>query len=165
MDKNNVTKTVPERVAELLNKAYSEPKLLFHTGGTEMFLKDGKLPEESDESLEQVITRYVEGSDTFRKLICKMHEASQPYLRQKMENGKMVGYIDYDEWERQDSDECWGYALAEQNSFNALDMMEWHIDLKIAQLYTRKGVEIPPDPETDPFLKKKYLIKKTRIED
>ena len=88
MDKNNVTKTVAERVAELLNKAYSEPKLLFHTGGTEMFLKDGKLPEESDESLEQVITRYVEGSDTFHKLICKMHEASQPYLRKKWKTGK-----------------------------------------------------------------------------
>ena len=160
MGQNNVTKTVAERVAKLLNKAYSEPKLLFHTGGTKMFLKDGKLPEESEESLEQVITRYVEGSDTFRKLIRKMQEASQPYLRQKKENGKMVGYIDYDEWERQDSEECWGYALAEQNSFNALDMMEWSIDLKIAQLYARKGVKIPPDPDADQILKKKYLKKK-----
>jgi len=144
MDKKNVTKTVAERVAELLNKVHSEPKLLFHTGGTNMFLEDGKLPEESEESLEQAITRYVEGCDTFRKLRCKMHEASQPYLRQKTENGKVVGYIDYDEWERQDSEECWWYALAEQNSFNALDMMEWHIDLKIAQLYAQKGMEIPP---------------------
>ena len=165
MDHKNVTKTVAERVTELINKAYSEPKLLFHTGGTKMFLKDGKLPEESEESLEQVITRYVEGSDTFHKLICKMHEASRPYLRQKMENGKMVEYIDYDEWERQDSDECWGYALAEQNSFNALDMMEWHIDLKIAQLYARNGVEIPPDPDDDQVLRKKYLKKKTQIDD
>ena len=33
-------KQVAERVAELLNKAYSEPKLLFHTGGTKMFLKE-----------------------------------------------------------------------------------------------------------------------------
>ena len=50
MKQNNVTKTVAERVAELLNKAYSEPKLLFHTGGIKMFLEDGKLPEESEES-------------------------------------------------------------------------------------------------------------------
>lgn len=98
MKQNNVTKTVAERVAELLNKAYSEPKLLFYTGGTKMFLEDGKLPEESEESLEQLITRYVEGRDAFRKLRCKMHEVSQPYLRQKMENGKLVRYIDYDEW-------------------------------------------------------------------
>mgnify|MGYP003407522889 FL=1 len=162
MKQNNVTKTVAERVAELLNKAYSEPKLLFHTGGTKMFLEDGKLPEESEESLEQVITRYVEGRDAFRKLRCKMHEASQPYLRQKMENGKLVRYIDYDEWERQDSEECLWLAIAEQNSFHALDIIERSVDLKIAQLYAKKGVEIPPEPETDPILKKKYLIKKTQ---
>ena len=142
-------KQVAERVAELLNKAYSEPKLLFHTGGTKMFLKEGKLPGESEESLEQLITRYVEGCDTFHKLKCKMREASKPYLRQKMENGKMVGYIDYDEWERQDSEGCWDYALAEHNSFGAIDVMEWSIDLKIAQLYAQKGVEIPPDSDDD----------------
>jgi len=145
MDQNNVTKTVAERVEELLNKIYSEPKLLFHTGGTKMFLKDGKLPPESEESLEQLITRYIESCDAFFELRRKMHEASRPYSRQEMENGKMVGYIDYDEWELQDSEECLAYALADHNSFNALDMMEWSIDLKIAQFYAQKGVEIPPE--------------------
>lgn len=87
MKQNNVTKTVAERVAELLNKAYSEPKLLFHTGGTKMFLEDGKLPEESEESLEQLITRYVEGRDAFRKLRCKMHEAVSLTCDKKWKTG------------------------------------------------------------------------------
>lgn len=78
------------------------------------------------------------------------------------ENGKLVRYIDYDEWERQDSEECLWLAIAEQNSFHALDSIERSVDLKIAQLYAKKGVEIPPEPETDPILKKKYLIKKTQ---
>ena len=130
------------RVAELVKKVYSEPKLLFHNGGTQMFMQDGVLAEERKENLEQLITNYLKGCDAYREFTRIMDEAVKPYRRQKMENGKLVTYIDYDEWERQDEESCWKYGLCEFNGFNHLDQLEWEIDLKIAHLYARKGVEI-----------------------
>lgn len=136
------TKEIESRVAELVKQANSEPKLLFHNGGTQMFLQDGELCEEPEESLEELIARYVEDCDSYREFRRKLEEARRPYEKQRMVNGKMVTYIDYDEWERLDNDSFWDYALGGFNGYNGLDMQRWDIDLKIAHIYARKGVEI-----------------------
>lgn len=148
MDKTKTTKEVETRVAELVKQAYSEPKLLFHTGGTKMFLHDGKLQEEPEESLVYLIRIYVENSYYYGEFRRKLEEARRPYKKQKMENGKMVTYIDYDEWERLDNDSFWDFALADFNGYNGIDMQQWDIDLKIAHIYARKGVEIPAEQES-----------------
>lgn len=137
-------KSLKERVAKLLEEVNSTPKLLFYTGGTQMFMQDGKLREEPEYTLEHMIRRYLKGCDAYTELMRKMEEASKPYKREKMANGKLVTYIDYDEWEKQDSEGCWDYSMAENNSYNGLDMLQWEIDLKIAHIYARKGIEIPP---------------------
>lgn len=144
--KNETRKEIEARVAKLVTQAYSEPKLLFHVGGTEMFMQDGKLREEPEKSLEHLIRFYVENSYYYSEFRRKLEEVCQPYIKQKMENGKLVTYIDYDEWEQLDNDSYWEYALADFNGYNGLDMQQWDIDLKIAHIYARKGVEIPSEP-------------------
>ena len=46
-------------------------------------------------------------------------------------------YIDYDAWEAADSQGCWAYGFGEFNGFNAIDMMEYEIDLKIMHMNAR----------------------------
>ena len=113
-----------------------------------MFLHDGKLQEEPEESLVYLIRIYVENSYYYGEFRRKLEEARRPYKKQKMENGKMVTYIDYDEWERLDNDSFWDFALADFNGYNGIDMQQWDIDLKIAHIYARKGVEIPAEQES-----------------
>ena len=159
--KNKIPKEIEAQIAKLVKQAYSEPKLLFHNGGTEMFMQDGKLQEEPEESLIFLIRFYVENSYYYREFRRKLEEARQPYKKQKMENGKMVTYIDYDEWERLDNDSFWDYALADFNGYNGLDMQQWDIDLKIAHIYARKGVEIPSEREPNEIYER-YLAMKAR---
>ena len=147
MDKTKTTKEIETRIAKLFKQAYREPKLLFHNGGTAMFMQDGKLQEEPEESLLHLIRFYVENSYYYREFRRKLEDARRPYQKQKMVKGKMVTYIDYDEWERLDNDSFWDYALADFNGYNGLDMQQWNIDLKIAHIYARKGVEIPSERE------------------
>jgi hypothetical protein len=157
--KDETSKEIEARVAKLVKQAYSEPKLLFHNGGTKMFLRDGRLQEEPEESLVHLIRFYVENSYYYSGFRRKLEEARKPYQKQKMENGEMVTYIDYDEWERLDNDSFWDFALADFNGYNGLDMQQWDIDLKIAHIYARKGVEIPSEQEHNEIYKR-YLEKK-----
>ena len=46
-------------------------------------------------------------------------------------------YVDYDEWDEKDPDGCWTYGLGEFNGFNALDQMQYDIDLKIMHMNSR----------------------------
>ena len=154
MDKTKTTKEIEVRIAELIKQAYSEPKLLFHNGGTKMFMQDGKLQDEPEESLEILIRHYFECSDSYREFRRKLEDARRPYQKQKMVNGKMVTYIDYDEWERLDNDGFWDYGFCSFNGFNSLDMQQWEIDLKIAHIYARKGIEIPAEQESMKAIKK-----------
>lgn len=134
-------------VDKLVKKALSEPKLLFHNGGTKMFLQNGKLENEPRASLKRLITNYLEDCDTYLNFKKKMEEASRPYKRQKMVNGEIVTYIDYEEWEKHDPIGSWDYGMCEFNGFNSLDMQQWDIDLKIAHIYARKGIEILAEKE------------------
>ena len=112
-----------------------------------MFMQDGKLEKEPRMSLKRLITNYLEGCKAYLDFKQKMEEASRPYQRQKMVNGGMVTYIDYDEWDKHDPIGSWDYGMCEFNGFNSLDMLQWDIDLKIAHIYTRKGIEIPAEEE------------------
>ena len=47
-------------------------------------------------------------------------------------------YVDYDEWERKDSEGCWAYGMGEFNGFNAIEMLEYDIDLKILHINERE---------------------------
>lgn len=47
-------------------------------------------------------------------------------------------YVDYEEWEQKDSESCMAYGFAEFNGFNAIDMLEYDIDLKIMHINERE---------------------------
>lgn len=47
-------------------------------------------------------------------------------------------YVDYDEWAKEDSESCLAYGLGEFNGFNAIDMLEYDIDLKIMHINERE---------------------------
>ena len=47
-------------------------------------------------------------------------------------------YVDYDEWEKTDSESFCAYGFGEFNGFNAIDMLEYDIDLKIMHINERE---------------------------
>lgn len=57
----------------------------------------------------------------------------------KGNSGIEANDIDYDAWEESDPDSFMKYALADFNGFNALDMMEYEIDVKICHINSKKN--------------------------
>ena len=53
-------------------------------------------------------------------------------------------YIDYDAWDKANADESLDFGLAEFNSYNYIEMLEWEIDLKITHLNEREKARLSP---------------------
>ena len=93
-------------------------ELRYYNDG-EIFYANGKLKEEPEESLEELI---------------KQHEGFEEFSNWFKEE-----YVDYEEWEQKDSESCMAYGFAEFNGFNAIDMLEYDIDLKIMHINEREN--------------------------
>ena len=103
----------------------------------DQFLADGITEEEPEESLDELLSRYDECCRSFSEFQERKRKAEAPYVRTRVRNGREETYIDYDAWEEADEDSMFTYGMADFNGFNALDMMQYDIDLKIAYMNQR----------------------------
>lgn len=83
---------------------------------TSLFYKDGKLKEEPEESLEELMKRYNAACDAYSRLCDALNKAKPK--------------------------ECLDLGLAEFKSYNYIEMLEWKIDLKITHLNQREKAHL-----------------------
>lgn len=110
-------------------------KLKFHTKD---FEKTALEREEPEESLEELLKEYNEACDAFLAFKKKREAVKDEYTKIRTKaDGTVEKYIDYEAMET--DDEAFQIMLADFNAFNALDMMQFDIDVKIAYMNKRQS--------------------------
>lgn len=94
---------------------------------------------EPEETLEELLAQHDEMCAEYRRLREAQEKAEAPWRRTRInDKGEEESYIDYDAWEKANSKECWSYTSGEFGGFNAIDMLEHDIDVKISHMNQRE---------------------------
>lgn len=111
-------------------------ELKFHK---ESFVEQALKQEEPEETLEELMESYESASAAYIEFREAYKKAIEPW--RKGSTGIDANDIDYDAWEKGDPKTYWDYAFAGFNGFNAIDMLEDLIDIKICHLNNRNRKE------------------------